>query len=485
MVRVARNRPLPLSFAQQRLWVLDQIEPNNPLYNIPRAIRLTGNLNVNALEKALNEIVRRHESQRTTFKAAADGQPIQVISDPHHIHLRAVDFTTEENAEAKAKEIAAQEALTPFDLAKGPLLRAALLKLSATDNVLLLTMHHIVSDAWSAGIFIHELGVLYEAYSEGKPSPLPDLPLQYADYAVWQREYLQGEVFREQLKYWRKHLRGTPALLQLPFDRPRPAVRNFAGAHEVSVFSKEVSVAVKSFSNQHGLTPFMTLLSAYKALLSRYTGQEHIVLGTDIANRTTGETEQMIGFFINLLALHTDLSGNPSFEEITGRVREVALGAYAHQDIPFDKLVEDLQPERSRSHNPIVQALFVMQNIPRQRKELAGLQMAPFSVPITRSKFDLAVFVRDTGEQFVQDWLYSTELFERETVLRIASHFESLLKHSLANPGTRLRDLEYMPADEKERLRERSQQRKQTHRKSLKSVEPRAVAMGDGPPDEK
>jgi acyl carrier protein len=477
--KIPRDQPLPLSFAQQRLWVLDRIEPNNPLYNIPRALRLKGNLNVEALTSALNEIVRRHESLRTTFTSGADGEPQQVISESLMIDVavRNLRGMPREQREEAALKIAAEEARTPFDLSTGPLLRAMLLELDPQEHVLLLTMHHIVSDAWSSGVFFRELGELYTAFLQGKASPLPPLAIQYADYAAWQREYLQGEVLDQQLNYWRKHLNGAPALIQLPSDRPRPAVRQFLGAYEPIQFATNTAEAVRRFSKQQGVTPFMTMLAAFKALISRYSGEKHIVLGTDIANRTTAETERLIGFFINLLPLHTDLSGDPTFHELVFRVREVALGAYAHQDIPFDKLVEDLRPERNLSHNPIVQALFVMQNIPPQRRELPGLELTPFPPSITRSKFDIAVFIRENANGMFQDWLYSTELFDRDTVLRIASNYEHLLGHALAQPNLRLSELEVCSPEEKQRAEAEKQERKQAQRQRLAGTAPKPVKI--------
>ncbi|HEX7895072.1 MAG TPA: condensation domain-containing protein, partial [Terriglobales bacterium] len=477
LVRADRSKPLPLSFAQQRLWVLDRIEPNNPLYNIPRAMRLKGSLNTEALTRALNEIVRRHESQRTTFSAGPDGQPVQIIAESLRLEVAAFDLTNQPEGERNdsATKIAAQEAQTPFDLTKGPLLRAKVLKLSANEHILLLTMHHIVSDAWSAGIFFQELAALYTAFSQNQPSPLPELQLQYADYAAWQRNYLQGKVLDEQLAYWREHLRGAPALLQLPSDRPRPEVRTFEGAWDPLPLATDVPEAVKAFCHREGVTSFMTMLAAFNALLSRYSGEQHIVLGTDIANRTTAETERMIGFFINLLPLHVDLSGDPTFRELVQRVREIALGAYAHQDIPFDKLVEDLRPERSLSHNPIVQALFVMQNIPTQRRELPGLEMTGFQVPLSRSKFDVAVFIREQGASTIQDWLYSTELFDRSTILRMASNFETLLRDAVTNPEKRVSALQLQSVEELQKSEEEKNARKQSQRKKLMSAAPKKV----------
>jgi len=479
IVRVPRDQPLPLSFAQQRLWVLDRMEPNNPLYNIPRAMRLTGALNTASLIDALNEIIRRHESQRTTFRTGPEG-PVQVIAESLKLNVPVVDLTARPKAEREnaAREIANKEAGTPFDLSRGPLLRATILKIDAQDHVLLLTMHHIVSDAWSSAVFFRELGEIYVALSQGKPSPLAELEIQYADYAAWQRMVLKGAVLENQLSYWREHLRGAPPLLELPTDRPRPPARTFAGAYEAIPFSSNIADAVKEFSQQHGVTPFMTMLAAFQALLARYSGQPRIVLGTDIANRTTAETERVIGFFINLLPLQTDVSGDPTFRELVERVRSVALGAYAHQDVPFDKVVEDLQPERSPSHNPIVQALFVMQNIPAQRRELPGVELSLFPIPIKHSKFDVAVFIRGSGGQTFQDWLYSTELFDRSTILRLAGNYETLLEHALGKPSTRLSELEIYREEDKKRLEKEKHERRRSQRSKLLAAEPKTV----GPP---
>jgi hypothetical protein len=455
------------------------MEPNSSLYNIARAVRLNGDLDVNALIGALNEIVRRHESQRTTFSARENGEPVQVIADSLVLSVPVLNLTAhdEEAREVEAKRIATEEVQTPFDLSKGPLVRAKVLKLGDQEHVLLLTMHHIVSDAWSAAIFFEELNTLYSAFVEGKPSPLPELAIQYGDYAAWQRSFLQGPVLDKQLAYWRDQLRGASPLLQLPTDRPRPNVRNFQGAHEPIPLPKEVMDSVKTLSQQEEVTPFMLMLSAFNALLFRHSGQEHIVLGTDIANRTSAETERLIGFFINLLPMRTELAGDPTFRELVSRVREAALGAYAHQDVPFDKLVEELQPERSLSHNPIVQALFVMQNIPTHDRKLARLEITPFSLPLTRSKFDVAVFIRDKGPEVVEDWVYSTELFERNTILRLAAQFENLLRHAISSPDTRVSALEILSDEEKAEREASKTERKQSQRKKLISAEPRAIKL--------
>jgi amino acid adenylation domain-containing protein len=478
--RVSRKEPLPLSFAQQRLWVLDRIEPNNPLYNIPRAFQLKGSLDIPSLTGALNEIVRRHESLRTTFASGNNGEPVQVISESFQLDVPVINLTevAEQERESSAREFAIREEQTPFDLSTGPLVRAKILKLGANEHVLLLTTHHIVSDAWSASIFFQELEALYEAFTQGRPSPLPELALQYADYAAWQRAYLQGRLLEQQLDYWREHLKGAPRLLELPADRTRPEVRTFLGAHEPIPLAADVALAAKEFSQKEGATLFMVLFAAYNALLSRYSGEQHIVLGTDIANRTTPETERMIGFFINLLPLHTDLSGDPTFRELVSRVREAALGAYAHQDIPFDKLVEDLRPERSLSHNPIVQALFVMQNTPPQRRELAEVQMRGLPVPITRSKFDVAVFVRESPGGAFQDWVYSTELFDRGTIIRMATGFETILRSALFHPERRISELQIHSAQEKQQLETEKKERKHAQRKKLGTAQPRSIQLG-------
>ena len=475
---VPRNQAMPLSFAQQRLWVLDQLEPNNALYNIPRSLRMKGSLNIEALRKAINEIVARHESQRTSF-ATENREPVQVIAKILNLALPVQDLThfSPEQREPEARRISASEAATPFNLATGPLVRATLLKLDDSDHILLLTMHHIISDAWSAGIFVQELSELYEAFSAGRPSPLPALPIQYADYAAWQRQWFQGDVLRHQLDYWRQQLKGAPPLLALPSDRPRPKVRSFHGALETIAVAPDVTAALKAFTREEGATLFMTLLAGFQALLSRYTGQEQIVVGTDVANRTTTETERLIGFFINLLALRTDLSGNPTFREILGRVREMTLGAYAHQDMPFDKLVEELQPERSLSHNPLVQVLFVMQNLPRRRRELAGLTLNAFEMPITRSKFDLAVFMTDGENGLFGSWLYSTDLFDRETIVRMAGHFESFLRSALAEPDARLSAIEMLSEEEKHQRGTEKKHRKQSQLRKLLTVEPKTVTL--------
>ena len=473
---VARNRDLPLSYAQQRIWVVDRLEPAGALYNIPRSVRLLGSLNVSALHAALHEIARRHESLRTTF-GMSQGEPVQIIADHFDLALPVEDLShlPPEEREEAARASARAEAIAPFNLATGPLVRARLLRLATDDCVFLFTAHHIVSDGWSAGVFFQELSALYEAFSTGKPSPLPDLTIQYADYAVWQREWFQGGALQKQLAYWREQLQGAPDQLSLPFDRPRSASASFEGAAEVIAFPPELSNGLHALARQEDVTLFMALLAGFQTLLMRFSGQDQIVLGTDVANRTTAETEKLIGFFINLLPLRGDLSGNPTFRELLRSVRKSALGAYAHQDLPFDKLVEELQPERRSGQTPIVQALFVMQNTPQVRRSFAGLETGSFSQPVRYSKFDLAVFMSEKGDHLEGHWVFRKDLFNPETIRGIARQFQTLLQSASSNPDLRLSALEILTSEEKKRRTDERNQRKTTQRTALRSVQPKAA----------
>jgi hypothetical protein len=365
----------PASFAQARLWFLDRLFPGNPFYNVSAALRLTGSLNKTALEQTFNEIVRRHEALRTTFRML-EGQLVQVIApvetyptlreplrgtgtaSPNRRNvstlLAIIDlrFLSAAEKEAETRRLATQERSRPFDLSSEPLLRVMLLQLDSSEHVLLLNLHHIICDGWSIGVLIRELGSLYTAFSNNQPSPLPELPIQYADFADWQREWLQGEVLETQLAYWKQQLDNIP-LLNLPTNRPRPATPTYRGATQFLELPKNLSEKLEALSQREGVTLFMTLLAAFQTLLYRYTQQSDIVVGSAIANRNRYEIEGLIGFFVNSLVLRTNLSGNPTFLELLDRVREVALGAYAHQDLPFEKLVEELHPERNLSHHPL------------------------------------------------------------------------------------------------------------------------------------
>jgi FkbM family methyltransferase len=471
--RVERNGALPLSYAQQRLWFLDQLNPGNSFYNVPAAVRMTGRLNINALEKTLTEIIRRHEVLRTSF-SEVDGRPIQVIQP-------ATDFTlpvvTVEH-EAEVIRLAREEAARPFDLScERPLLRVTLLKLEAEEHVVLFTMHHIVSDGWSVGVLLKEVATLYEIYSHGKSSPLPELAVQYADYAMWQREWLQGEALERQLSYWKRQLDGATNVLHLPADKPRPATQTFNGAHHTFSLTLELGEKLKKLSRDEDVTLFMTLLAAWQTLIYRYTNQEQITVGTPIANRNRPETEVLIGFFVNTLVINNDLSGDPAFRELLRRVREVCLGAYAHQDVPFEKLVEVLQPERSLSHTPLVQVWFAFQNAPQSKMELDGLSLTPLPLETGTAKFDLGLNLADTAEGLIASLEYKTDLFNPGTARQISSQFVTLLEHIAVHPEEKLSALTSLLIKAGKRSqREELQASKKINLNRLKGAERRAVS---------
>jgi hypothetical protein len=447
--RRATSGPCQLSFAQQRLWFLDQLEPRGSAYILPGVLRLTGSLNIAALEQSFTEVVRRHETLRTSF-AVIDGTPVQIISESWSMSLPLLDLSDlpESEREVEATRLTREEAQRPFDLSSGPLLRVMLLKLSSEEHLLLFTMHHIISDGWSTGVLIREVTALYEAFSRGEPSPLEELMIQYADYAVWQREWLRGEVLEQQLSYWREQLRDAPTVLELPTDRARPAVQSFRGAHHSFDFSKALTEQLKTLTQREGVTLFMTLLAAFQVLLYRYTHQSDIVLGSPIANRTHAETEALIGFFVNTLALRTDLSGEPTFRELLKRVREVALGAYAHQEIPFERLVEELQPERSLSHAPLFQVMLVLQNAPSTRLELAELKVEAVEAESGTAKFDLTLVLEESERGLVGGIQYNTDLFDSSTISRMVGHFEVLLAAIAEDAEQRITELPLLTAGE-------------------------------------
>ena len=451
IARIPRDGELPPSFAQMRLWLLDRLEPGTATYNIPSCFRLKGKLNLAAFEQSLTEIVWRHEALRTCF-LTVEGRPVQKIASPEPFQVSVVDL--QGLAEAAREEEAARLALVdgkqPFDLGKAPLMRATLLKLAAEEQMLLLNMHHIAFDRWSLGVFQRELSVLYKAYLQGQASPLPELPIQYADFAVWQREWLQGEVLQTQLDYWQEKLRGNPPVLELPTDRPRPAVQTYNGATFSFAFSKRLTDALKSLSQREDVTLFVTLLAAFNVLLLRCTGQEDIVVGTPIANRNRAEIEGLIGFFVNTLVMRSDLSGNPSFRELLGRVQETALGAYAHQDLPFEKLVEGLNPQRDLSRSPIFQALFSFLNTPIQPLELPGLEPSRMKADNGTSKFELSLYAIERAEGLSCTFEYNTDLFNADRIERMLGHFETLLEGIASNPEQRLYELPLLTHRERE-----------------------------------
>jgi hypothetical protein len=411
--RTKRDQPLPLSFAQQRLWFLDQLDPDTPLYNAPWTIRMKGALNRDALTGALNELVQRHEVFRTTF-AAIDGQPFQVIAAELKLEVPVADISNvpAESRDAEIQQLAIEAASQPFNLKTGPVFRAKLVRIAPEEHILLLNSHHIANDGWSMWQFIRDLGTAYEAIGEGRPSHLPEMPIQYADFAVWQRSYVTGNVLDAQLSYWKERLEGAPDTLELPADFLRPASLSYRGAVERRVCSRNLGDKLSRFSRSENATLYMTLLAAYQALLYRYSGQEDIVVGSPIANRTRSETEGLIGFFVNTILMRTDLSGNPTFRELLHRVREDALGAYANQDIPFEKLVEVLRPDRYVGRLPLFQVWFALQNVPRTEFRLGGLELSSIDSHNGTAKFDLGLFAveRPDGLYFTAE--YSADLYK-------------------------------------------------------------------------
>ena len=437
--------PRPLSFAQQRLWFLDQMQPGTSVCVIPVAKRLVGPLDVDVLQDALSEVVRRHEILRATF-TVIEGRPVQVVSAPSRLPLPVIDLqhVPEAEREAEATAHAREEAGKIFDLARGPLFRAVLLRLRPEEHLLVITMHHLVSDGWSLGVLARELGTLYPTLLAGRPSPLPELPVQYADFASWQRTWLTGDRLQSQLDYWRGRLLPVPAVLALPTDRPRPPVQSFRGAGHAFRLSTALTGHLSRLSRREGVTLFMTLLAAFKALLARYTGSHDIVVGTPIANRVRVELEGLVGFFANTLVLRTDLSGKPTFRELVRRVRDVALGAFEHQDVPFEKLVEELHPERTLGHNPLFQVTFVLQNAPHTRE---------FDVVAsTGSMFDLTVFMSVDGDGLSGTIEYKADLFDAPSIARMAEHFRILLEGMVEDPDRALEELPMLTAAERHQL---------------------------------
>ncbi len=431
--------PCPLSFGQQRLWFLDQLEPGNAAYNIPAAIRLNGQLNVNDLARGLNEVVRRHETLRTTF-TIIDEQPAQIIHEAKPLALTVIDLAelNAESRESKILELAAGEARRPFNINSEPPIRAVLLRLSQNDHVILVSMHHIASDLFSRMILVREIATLYQAYNDDRPSPLAELPIQYADYALWQRNWLQGEVLNRQLKYWKDQLNGAAAVLELPTDRPRPPVQSYRGASVPFTLPVELTRSLRELARAEGVTLFMLLMAVFQTLLFRYSGQSEITVGTPAAGRTRSETEGLIGFFINTLVLRTDFSGDPSFRELLRRVKDVALGAVAHQDVPFEKLVEELNVERSLSHTPLFQVMLDLQTLEPDDFSLTGLTVTPLAPDQPTAKFDLNFSIVDANDNLTGVLEYSTELFEADTVARMFRHFEQLLSEVVSGPERRI-----------------------------------------------
>jgi amino acid adenylation domain-containing protein len=474
--RIDRNRPLPLSFAQQRLWFINQLEPESTAYNIPIALRITGELDVAALEQAFGDLIERHETLRTTF-VTNNGRPEQSISSPRKFALSITDLShvLSSEREKEAQRLTAKEAQVPFDLASGPLLRTLLIKLSDQDHVLLLTMHHIVSDAWSMGLLARELTALYESHVTGRPARLPELSIQYVDFAHWQRQWLTGDVLAEQLAYWRKQLGGELPTLRLEAGAASgPAL----GAGYNFAFSQAQAEALKSLSRSEGATLFMTLLAALDVVLCCYTGQTDVVVGASTAGRTTSEVEPLIGFFVNPLVLRADLSRDPGFSELLSRVREVTLDAYAHQDVPFDKIVEDLRPDRAAAHSPLFQVNFSLDNTRHETIELPGLTFTAFPVGHESTRFSLLMALNDTDEGLGATLKYDERLFDAETISRLAEHYQLLLDHVVSQPETRLSELANMFAQaDRQREEVRREEFKSARRRKLRDARSKAAAQ--------
>jgi amino acid adenylation domain-containing protein len=433
--RAPRDGDLPLSFAQHRLWFLDQMEPDSIAYNIPAAVSMRGLLDRAALARSLEEIARRHEVLRATFKTV-DGEPALVISPLARRALPLVDLhgLSDPAREASTRRLALAEARRPFDLVAGPLLRAVLLCRGSADHVLLATMHHIVSDGWSTAVFVRDFAHFYRGFVAGRLEPLPELPVQYADFALWQRRWLTGEVLGKQLDYWRAQLLGAPPALSLPTDLPRPAFQTFNGATASVRLSSELAATARGLGREEGVTLFMVALATFALMLERYTGQDDVVVGTNIANRNRREVEGLIGFFVNNLVLRADLSGDPTFRELLARVRTVCLGAYAHQDLPFERLVEELQPVRDPSRSPLFQAMLVLQNTPKAMIELPGLELTTLPLDGLIAKFDLTLFVAEDEDGLELLFEYNTDLFEGATIDRMLDHLGRLFASTVDDP---------------------------------------------------
>ncbi|HEY7816951.1 MAG TPA: condensation domain-containing protein, partial [Vicinamibacteria bacterium] len=442
----------PLSYAQERLWFLSQLEVESSFYTETGAARVSSEIDVALLAEALNEISRRHEVLRTTF-GAEDGRPFQRISATGSVRLALVDLQAvcESRHTKEVERLVREQSSRPFDLGQGPLIRTVLLRLSPGENAIVISLHHIISDGWSLGVLLRELVTIYSAFRDGKESPLPALGIQYADYARWERELLSQDYLADQLSYWRRQLSNLP-VLNLPTDRPRPSIQSRRGATLDFELGPRLHQSLTELSRSEKGTLFMTLMAALKVLLSRYSGQDDIVVGSAIAGRDRPDLEPLIGFFVNMLVMRTSLSGDPTFRELTRRAREVALSAYAHQRVPFEKLVEELQPDRDLSREPLFQ---VAMSVDRYRMEIpstAGFPCAPLPVDSGTAKFDMTWFFLDGGKKLVGSIQYSLDLFDRSTILRALNHLETLLESVVANPDRHLSEIALLTPGERQQL---------------------------------
>ncbi|HEY6806351.1 MAG TPA: amino acid adenylation domain-containing protein [Pyrinomonadaceae bacterium] len=493
----SRDNSLPLSFSQQRLWFMDQLQPGSAFYNSALAVRLTGQLKKDVLDRTLSEIVRRHESLRTTFENSGAG-PVQIIAAPAAQKIPLIDLSglAAESSNAERQRLSNEEAAAPFDLSKGPLLRVLLLRTAVTEHVVLLTMHHIISDGWSMEVLVKEVAELYRAYSEHfsgpqasspaslsteeqtkTPAVLSELQVQYADFAIWQRSWLQGDTLGRELDYWKRRLAGAPATTEFPTDRPRPAVQTHNGARASFTIPESLVESLKRFSRERNATLFMTLLTAFNVLLHRYSGQDDLVIGTPLAGRNRPELENLIGIFINNLVLRTDLSGDPTFIELLSKVREGFLEAYAHQDVPFEKLVEELQVNRDPGRSPLFQVPFGFQPLPGQKFKLPGLELEPLSIENETARFDLTVWIFETANGLNASWTYNTDLFYESTIKRLHGQFETLLVNILKQPEARLSSFEMLSESEQREREDQEAQQQATALDKLMKARRKSVPL--------
>ncbi|NET25425.1 condensation domain-containing protein [Okeania sp. SIO1I7] len=449
---ISREQEIPLSYSQEMMWFWHQFLPESSLYNMLVSLQLEGLLNVKVLEQSLNEIIRRHENLRTCFPSV-DGKAIQVISTVGNINLSTVELPSSPEQTTKLQQLASAEAKKPFDLAQGPLLRASLVKLSPETHILMLTMHHIIYDGWSIGILGSELSTLYKSYSQGNPSPLSELPIQYADYAHWQRQKLTGEVLEKHLSYWRQKLAGVSPISPLLTDRPRPELQSFQGGSEKFQLNQNLTQKLTQLGQESGATLFMTLLSAFFVLLSRYSGESDLIVGSGIANRNRVEIEPLIGVFANILALRCQCSDDSSFTELLTQVKQTTQEAYKHQDLPFEKLVDELLPERNLSHNPLVQVIFNLVNVSSINSwDLVGLRMTLRDEGISTARMDLEVHLWEAESVLEGYFIYNTDLFDRATITRMMEHFLNLLEAIVVNPQEKISKLPLITATEKQKI---------------------------------
>lgn len=444
-----------LSKQQERLWIVDQIEPNSFQYNLSTVLNFEGQLNLKALQRALSAVVERHQVLRTTYRLDKQNQPIQVIQDAAELALPLVDVShlAGERLDREVRRLAEEEASEPFDLSADLMLRALLMKCSAQSHALVVTMHHIAADGWSGGVLKKELSALYSAFSQGLEDPLPALPIQYADYSHWQREWLQGEVLKEQLEYWVGQLKNLPTVHNLPLDRTRPSIPSYRGAVVNQRLSADIRQGLNDLAQSQGATMFMILNAAFACLLSRYSGERDIVIGSPIANREQAELAPLVGFFVNMLVLRSDLSEDPSFLDLLSQSKDRSFGAYANQQLPFEILVDELQPARSLGHNPLFQIMLVLQNNEQEELALRGLKLNRVEKPTTIANFDLTLEVTEKGPEGLDlGWEYATDLFDPATIERMAEHFEVLLRGIIANPEEKVSRLALLTDKEKQRL---------------------------------